>query len=157
MAKQIGWFNLKEDKVFTNYFECAAWYENVLVKAGRYPVVVSDYRERESVEGNGRIKIDGYIHSVYVSLPGTITSDDFTSLFCGVPISDYDTTKNKGKEGRHVLGAYMYNVAESILKNPETEWELFPEYEAREYHFSSCIDGTDICSHGIFLKEERND
>ena len=50
MTKQIGWFILKEDTVFTNTFECAAWYEMVSVKAGRYPMMVIDYKETDSLE-----------------------------------------------------------------------------------------------------------
>jgi len=147
MTKQIGWYNLKEDKEFTNYFECAAWHENVLVKAGRYPVWVSDYKERETERG---IEISGRINQVSADLPGIVTSDEFGAIFCGMPISCYDSKKNAGKKSSHTVAAYMFSVAKSILDDSDTPWELFPEYEAREYSFVSPLDGGEIVTHGIF-------
>ena len=147
MKKQIGWYNLKEDRIFQNTYECAAWFENILVKAGKYPVEVTDYQEIKRDDG---IVIDGHCKGVYVSLPGTITSDEFGARFCGMPVSDYDQKKNAGQPGRHILSSYLFSVAESILSNPDTPWELFPEYEAKEYSFTSPLDGREIKTHGIY-------
>ena len=36
MEKQIGWYTVKEPTTFTNLFECAAWYEEVLIQPGKY-------------------------------------------------------------------------------------------------------------------------
>lgn len=155
MNKQIGWFHLKEDHVFTNTFECAAWYENVLVKAERYPLEVPDYR----VDDEGMIH--GHIDMIGVGLPGIITSDEFGARFCGVPIGSYDNTQNKGKESSHYYRQYLYAVAdliingdESIYANNYREFELLPEYEAREIRF--IYDGKELITHGIFIKERRD-
>ena len=148
-TKQIGWFNLKEDREFTNLYECAAWYENVMVKAGRYPVVVHDYRIRDVDDGK---EVDGFIGSAYTSLPGIITSDYFGSLFCGVPVGTYDGSQNAGKKSQYTMHSYLYSIAHSVLDG-EDKWELLPEYEAREINFISCIDGKECTTHGIFLKE----
>lgn len=147
MDKQIGWYHVKEDREYTNYFECAAWHENVLVKAGRYPVWVSDYKENATEHG---IEISGRISQVSINLPGIITSDEFGGRFCGMPISSYDNSKNAGNAGRHILSSYLFSVAESILSSPDTPWELFPEYEAKEYSFTSPLDGREIKTHGIY-------
>jgi len=135
MDKQIGLFHLKTDKVFRNEFECAAWYEDVLVKAGDYPVNVFDYRimhfdDDRRKHLNGRV--DGHCGGVYVGMSGTIVSDEFGARFCGMPISGYDNHKNAGKDAHHSMFAYMFSVVDSIQNDPETSWELFPEYEIRD-------------------------
>lgn len=155
MNKQIGWFYLKEDTEFTNTYECAAWYENVLVKAGRYPMEVPDYRTSDSPEGK---KVHGHIDMIGVKLPGVITSDEFGSRFCGVPVGGYDNHKNSGKESHHYYMQYLYAVADAILRpnnslysNAKWEYELLPEYEAKDIRF--IYDGEEHMTHGIFLNE----
>lgn len=145
MKKQIGWYNLKEDKVFYNTFECAAWYEEVMVPAGKYPIDVIDYK----VEKDG--KIYGYIDSAYVTMEGTILSDEFGSRFCGVPVGTYDNKKNAGKKSSHTMHVYLYSLAKHIL-DVDNEWELLPEYEAREINFVSSFDGREITTHGVFKR-----
>ena len=151
--KQIGWFHLKESKVFRNSFECAAWFEDVLVEPGKYPVIVHDYRVLSSEEKNFDRRIDGHCGGAYTRLPGTITADDFGSRFCGMPIGEYDGSKNVGKPGSHSMFAYLYQVASEILGDTDSPWELLPEYEAKEIRFES--DGKEIVTHGIFLKEQK--
>ena len=142
--KQIGWYHLKEDKVeCNNGYECAAWYENIAVKAGRYPVYVYDYKVRDEN------RIDGHVGSAYVSIPGIIVDDYFGSLFCGVSVGTYDCERNKGKESYYHFSNYLFMVAESILKGND-EWELLPEYEARKIEFE--YDGKMHFTHGIFLR-----
>lgn len=141
---QIGWYHLKEDTKFYNTFECAAWYEEVLVKAGKYPAIVYDF----AVTKDNTIK--GHIDSVYVPMDGVILSDEFGARFCGVPVGSYDNYKNAGKQSNHQMVSYMYSVAKDILYNPETSWELFPEYEPRQIDFE--YDGEMHHTHGIFKK-----
>lgn len=144
MKTQIGWFILKEDKEFYNEFETAAWYEKVMVKAGRYPVTAYDITFRN----DGRM--GSHCGSAYVSMDGVIVSDNFQSLFCGVPIgSVYDGTKNAGKPAKHSSHWYLYMISESVLKG-EGLFELFPEYEAREDHFE--YNGEQRTTHGIYRK-----
>lgn len=152
--KQIGWFVLHEDMEFRNTYECAAWYENVLVKAGKYPMEVDDYKIREREDGR---EVDGYIGQVTVELPGTITSDEFGALFYGVPVGTYDNYKNKGKESAYYFHQYLYGIANAILHPVDSiyasgkySFELLPEYEAKEYHFE--YDGEDVELWGIFEK-----
>ena len=149
-ATQIGWYNLKEDKVFRNTYECAAWYEDVLVKSGKYPVLVYDLRvlKHDAPKYNGRIK--GHIDATYVRMDGTIVSDEFGARFCGVPVGDYDNYKNTGKPSRHSMMTYMYDVADSILNDSESPWELLPEFEAREINFE--WEGEKCTSHGIYKR-----
>ena len=158
MKKQIGWFILKEDTEFTNTFECAAWYERVLVKAGRYPMEVPNYKIRETE--NGKLVL-GHINMVSVNLSGVITSDEFGARFCGVPVGSYDNTKNKGKESNHIFRQYLYGVANAIL-HPENslytsdiyEYELLPGYEAKDYTFISPIDDEVITMSDIYEMSE---
>ena len=154
MEKQIGWFILHEDTEFTNTYECAAWYENVLVKAGRYPMEVPDYKITDTELGK---KVSGYIDMIGVELPGIIASDEFGARFCGVPVGDYDNYKNKGKESSYYFRQYLYGVADAIL-HPEDSlyvsekysYELLPEYEAKDINFE--YDGEQCTIWGIFEK-----
>ena len=146
MSKQIGWYHQKEDKVFYNTFECAAWYEEVLCKAGKYPVFVSEHKviKHEDPEYNNKLGD----HWAYITLQGTILSDEFGARFCGMPIGGYDNKKNAGKESSHTLMPYLYDIAESVLEDPESPYELFPEYEAREIHGE--WNGEPYTTHGIY-------
>lgn len=148
MKQQIGWYNLKEDRVFQNEFECAAWYENVLVKAGRYPVVVYDFRIHHSSNELFDNEVEGHIRSAYAEMEGTIVSDEFGARFCGMPISSYDSLQNAGKPSRHSLFNYLFMIADSIVNDKDTPWELFPEFEAREINFDD--GGKQIHTYGIF-------
>ena len=141
---QIGWFNLPEDKVYQNTFECAAWCENVLVKAGRYPVEVYDL----AWEKDGRISFS--CHGVYVQMHGTIVSDYFPALYCGVPVSDrpYDEKKNAGKETEVHDYLYTYMVTE------EDGFELFPEYEIRASEYIA-FDGEKRKTHDIYRRADK--
>lgn len=142
MKKQIGFYVLTESKVFTKYFECAAWYENIKVNPGKYPIYVDNYK----------VLKDGEIYGsfVYASLPGIIESDNFQSLFCGMPIGNtYDSTKNAGKEAVYNLQTYVYEIARSAHYG---KVELFPEYTVKDTSFKSDYDGHLIESYDIFLK-----
>lgn len=156
MKKQIGWFILHEDTEFTNTYECAAWYENVFVKAGRYPMEVPDYRILHNEWGN---EVYGHINMIGVVLPGVITSDEFGARFYGVPIGSYDNYKNKGKESSYYFRQYLYGVASAILHPKDSlytsekyTYELFPEYEAKNIKFISDFDGKEVNTWGIFEK-----
>ena len=145
-SKQIGWYHLKEDTVkCNNGYECAAWYENIAVKAGKYPITVHNYKIDKENE------IHGHVDSAYVSMPGIIVDDYFGSLFCGVPVGTYDCKRNEGKESTYHFSSYLFMVAEAILEGSD-EWELLPEYEARKIEFE--YDGEKHFTHGIFLRGE---
>ena len=154
MDKQIGWFILHEDTEFTNTYECAAWYENVLVKAGRYPIEVPDYKIEDTKWGK---EVSGHIDMIGVYLPGIITSDEFGARFYGIPLGSYDNYKNKGKESSYYFRQYLYGVASAILdsegslyKSKKYTYELLSEYEAKEINFISDYDGRNIKTWGIF-------
>lgn len=149
---QIGWVIIEEDQVFHNAsFSTAAWWEDVLVKAGKYPAYVHD----PEIWKNGRL----WCHGVYATLPGTVVADYFASLYFGMPISDYDTKKNAGKQSRYTMHMYDYMFAEAILYEEERErwckghhFELLPEYEAREHTFTTS-DGREVKTGAIYKKE----
>lgn len=147
MKKQIGWYTVKESEIFTNLFECAAWYEDVLVQPGRYELFSDVY----SVRDDG--KIECWANSAYALLHGTIVSDDFGARFFGMPLGNYDHSKNAGKPSSHTVRPYLYGVAESVLTNADTPYELLTEYEARKIIFKSPIDGKTLTTYGIFTKE----
>ena len=152
---QIGWFILKKEHEFTNTYECAAWYENVMVQPGKYPLYVYDYKERETKQGK---EVTGHIDMAYAYLPGVITSDEFGARFCGVPVGSYDNYKNKGKESSYTFSQYLYAIADSILKedsiyySDKWEYELLPMYKAKPFKFTSydgkVIDFQKICVKG---------
>ena len=148
---QIGWYNLKEDKVFRNTYECAAWYEDVLVKAGKYPISVYDLRVLKHDNPKFNNSIVCHINAVYTHMVGTIVSDEFGARFCGVPIGDYDNFKNAGKPSSYNMMSYMHEIANSILNNPESPFKLFKEYEAKEIHGE--YKGKPYTTHGIFKRD----
>ena len=136
---QIGWFTLDHDEVFTNHYETAAWYEDVLVPAGKYPIHAYDVR----------YIADGWMashcNSAYISMKGTIVSDCFVSLFCGVPISGYDGEKNKGNPANTSEMVGLDTIAKAVLTN-DPRYELLPEFiakadEERFYDSQELIDG----------------
>lgn len=144
---QIGWFNLKEDTEFhDNGYECAAWSQNVLVKAGRYPIEVYDLKFLD----DGRI--DFSCRGVYISMEGTITTDYFPSMYCGVPVAPYDEHKNTGRKAEYHDYMYTYMLAELVMTDDST-YELFPEYEARSHTFWSDTWNEEITTHDIYRKQ----
>ena len=149
-ATQIGWYTLKEDKVFRNTYECAAWYEDVIVKAGRYPAVVYDFHilKHDNPKYNNRVK--GRINGTYIHMDGTIVCDEFGGRYFGMPISNYDNGKNAGKPSSHSMMIYMHDLADSILNDSESPWDLLPEFEARKIHGE--WNGEPYTSHGIYKR-----
>jgi len=122
----IGYAVFDEDYVYHKAdYECAAWYENVLIKAGKYPIYrTSSPRHSEDY--------DGYIH-----YSGEIVSDYFGTLFCGSPIGTYDARKNAGKQTSFSSFIYDFMLARCILDNggyvygnTNERFELLPGYEA---------------------------
>lgn len=140
----IGTYQLKEDKVFRNEYECAAWYEDVLVKAGTYPVEVYDYY----VENDG--EIGGHCRGVYVDMPGTVVSDYFGGEYCGTPIGEYDSLKHAGNPSRHSLFSYMVFVAKSIIDG-DSAYKLDKGFEARPIKFVN-YEGKEVTTYGIFQR-----
>lgn len=140
----IGTYHLKEDKVFRNEYECAAWYEDVLVKAGFYPVEVYDYY----VESDG--EISGHCRGVYVDMPGTVVSDYFGGEYCGTLIGEYDSFKHAGNQYRHSMFSYMVFVAKSIIDG-DSAYKLDKGFEARHVKFVN-YKGEEVTTYGIFEK-----
>lgn len=144
---QIGWYTVKEDHEGVNEdFETACFYENVMVHAGRYPITIPDMR----VFDNGCIESN----FAYVACDATTISDYFPSLFCGTPIGHYDETQNAGRKSWYRITLRLYNLARMILDGCE-DFELLPEYEAREIKFVSSYDGKECTTTEIFLKGAR--
>lgn len=150
MTMQIGWYSLKEDNIFRNTYECAAWYEDILVKSGKYPIFVHDFRILNHDNPDINNMVDGHIGAAYVHMNGVIVSDEFGARFFGVPVGDYDNRKNAGKPSTHSMVTYMYSVAGSIINDLNSPFELLPEYEARAIHGE--LDGKPYTTHAIYKK-----
>lgn len=145
--KQIGWYHLKEETEFHNAgFETAAWFEDILVPAGKYPVEIY----------NHKVYDDGCLaaSSAYVRLSGTIVRDYFPALFFGNVVSDYDMTKNAGKETSYTMSPYLFRVARSVVEDKNSPYELFPEYRAETKRVKA-YDGSMITVGDIYLKEGK--
>lgn len=79
----VGYINLTEERVVERTYECAAWYTRIQLKPGRYEV---------------KAHLNNNEWWFGTSIPGTVVSDYFQSLFCGNAIGErYDTSQNKGK------------------------------------------------------------
>jgi hypothetical protein len=72
---QVGWFNLREAQTFRRSYECAAWFEDVRVEAGRYPVYAYPNAREQSLG-----------HTLYPEANGTIAGASFQALWAGMPI-----------------------------------------------------------------------
>ena len=137
---QIGWYTVKEAQVkHKTDFSYAAWWEDVELKPGKYPVYLYDMR----VYDDGKVEAQG----AYTSIGATTIADYFASHFCGMPISDYDTRKNAGHDSDYRVFDYLYEVAEEVLGG-DSAYELLPGFEAKEYTFM--YDDEVHTTHGFF-------
>ena len=143
---QIGYITIKKDTEFVdNGYECAAWFEKIMVKAGRYPLFTEINCECD----------DGCIlcGQVTARLPGTVVSDYFGSMYCGVPVGTYDGSKNAGKPAEYHWGVFDFSFAEYIYNHFEDEtysFEIDPAYVVKEVKFNSCVDGEERTTHRIY-------
>lgn len=139
MCHHIGWVTVRKDFVHCERgYECAAWYENIQVKAGsRYPMWVTE----RDVYDKDRNLVEEELEQVYFCVDGVITSDEFGSRFGGVPISDYDNTKNAGKHSTHHISYYAYEVAGKMLALRGVEPCVSKStYRSKDGHFSEDYD-----------------
>lgn len=128
---QIGWYVLKEDKVFRdNGYETAAWFKDINVKAGCYPVTAKLDRS----EKDGHLKNEINYMSVYIRLNGTVVAEDFQSRYFGVPIGN-DNPKYIGTEGDMFLHPYAFSVAEDALNN-KGDIKLADGFVPYKYNFT---------------------
>lgn len=121
----IADFVLTEEKEFTySSYECAAWYKTIKVASGKYPVY-------------GDILEDGKIEdtSVRYSLPGIVTSSNFSSHFCGNRVGSKVDTE-KGKEASYSSSPYAHAVAWSIIKETNEAIQLLEGFKAIRVQFS---------------------
>ena len=114
---KIGTVTIKEGETVTRHFECAAWYEEILLTPGRYDV---------TTDGN----------YVFYTVPGTILEDNFQSYFGGVAFGKgYDTDQTHGNPPTYTAVIDNYCVASAIFEG-RGNIELLPEYSAKEHHFT---------------------
>lgn len=141
---QIGWYVLTEPKEFRNTYEYAAWYQNVLVPAGRYPVTgYYGFNERDR-------RVTDQIDDLSISckLVGKITGSDFSSGFGGV---QYGSKRdiNLGQESSVYFNPYAHSVAKDICEG-KSPFVLLPQFEARPVHFN--YQGRPHTTYGIFYR-----
>lgn len=128
-----GSYHLAETTVF-HYagYECAAWWRDTLVPAGDYPVF--GYRQGSSIHFTA-------------DLAGTITEDNFQSLWCGTPIGDgYNCKQNAGKPSTYTMRTVDYCLfAEMKSKGEACPWRI--DLAALKVDLGHCED----CS-GLIIK-----
>ena len=110
---ECGVYHLAEEKVFRySGYECAAWWQEVKVSAGDYPV----YAYYSS----------GFLSEFVVNLPGTIVRDNFQSLYGGMPIgTTYDETKNAGNGANYYVRARSYDAFRTMHRDGEASvWKI---------------------------------
>lgn len=143
---EIGKITIKKDTEFVdNGYECAAWYQKILVKAGTYPLYTTIRCECD----DGTILCD----MVRAVLPGTVVSDYFGSMLCGVPVGTYDGSKNAGKASEYHWGVHDFSFAEYVFTGFEDDtyrFEIDPAYAVREEKFNSSYDGAEMTTHRIY-------
>lgn len=147
---QIGWYTIPEDTEMINRgFACAAWWEKIAVKAGRYPVMSSGYAYNEQ-EHRYTAKLAD--RSISIKIPGVIIEDDFQSHFFGTPIGNYDTKQNTGTPSAIYLTPYAHAVAWGIIRG-RSNIELLPRFMARVIEYER--EGERKQTAGIFDLEKE--
>lgn len=114
---------------------------------------VHDFRILKNDNPAFNNRVDGHIGGAYINMGGTIVSDEFGARFFGMPIGDYDNSKNAGKPSSHTMMTYLFSIADSVLNNPNSPFELLPEYEARA--IQSEWKGETLTTHAIYKKERE--
>jgi hypothetical protein len=127
MPTQIlcGTYRVSESTVY-HYagYECAAWWRDVRVEAGEYPVSVY---------------LDGSTLRFSVKLPGVLVADNFQSLFCGNAIGKgYDETQNAGKPDSYSIHSQDYCVFASLKAGNNSPWRI--DLSLLPIALDSCLD-----------------
>lgn len=130
---QIGWYILENDTEMRDAgYECAAWYEDYLVKAGKYPV----YGKHNYHERDRRYTREINYNSLVIVLKGVITGDDFSSYFCGNLVAE-KSNQHIGEEVTKTLRPYDFTFIDMVEAGKA---ELLPDYEIGQKTFYSTID-----------------
>lgn len=139
----------QEGDTGTNSFECAAWSEEIALTPGEHPIE-GEVECGSAPWGAGYLK-----YLVGVHIPGSIVSDYFESLWCGMPVGKkrYDRDQNNGKPATYRFTTDLHFVARNIMEGKETNIKLRPGFEARAVTFMSDYDGKEHTYHGIFKKD----
>lgn len=111
-SEPCGHYSVVERTVFRDAgFETAAWWQEIAVEPGSYPVYVS--------------VLDGCLGWFTVKLPGVIVKDNFQDFFGGMPIGkSYDTHQNAGKHATYHVRARAYDVLAEVARNGSSAWTL---------------------------------
>ena len=131
-SEPVGTYRVGADEVLHNAsYECAAWYQDIEVQPGEYPVYA--YIQE------GRVKY------FLVTLPGIVVASDFSSHFGGVRYGS-NVDKDKGQPGTYHIQIYDYLVFESIHSDPNSRWHIDL---AKLPNISVCIEcGAPVTSYG---------
>src|SRR5690348_16915838 len=70
----LGVYHLPKSRITRQEFECAAWYRDILVPAGNYPIT--------AILDNNKVRD----HTLRVSFKGVITASNLSGYYCGVLI-----------------------------------------------------------------------
>ena len=130
-SEPVGTYTVAAVEVLHNAsYECAAWYQDIEVQPGEYPVYA--YIQE------GRVKY------FLVTLPGTVAASDFSSHFGGVRYGS-NVDKDKGQPGEYHIQIYDYLVFESISK-PDSRWKIDL---SKLPNISTCIEcGCTVTTYG---------
>ncbi len=109
--EQIGVATLAEAKTQRRLLEVAAWFEDVTIPAGEYPITAG-------VEQRGKV----IENSVRIELAGTITASAFPSLFGGLPVGSGIVDANSGRPSEFVACPYASWLAKAIVEKRGLEW-----------------------------------
>jgi len=123
-----GTFRVSEPTVY-HYagYECAAWWRDIRVEPGEYPV--------EAQIEHGRVK------HFLARLQGTIVADNFQSLYCGVAIGkSYDEKQNEGKAVVYPICPSDYSVFQTLKEEGSAApWQIDI---AKLPNIGTCIEPT---------------
>lgn len=136
---QIGVLLIPTDEVFRNEFEVAAWYQDVKVPAGEYPIYA--YIDIES----GEVCRWPLPQAV---LPGVIVASDYSPLFGGVPIGS-KRNEDVGKPANYVWTHYAHSIAHNVLEG-RGNIKLLPYAEARIIKYE--YNGEKKHTYGLFVE-----
>jgi hypothetical protein len=120
-----GTYRVSETKVY-HYagYECAAWWRDVSVEAGDYPVF--GY-------------LEGSVLHFIVTLPGVIVADNFQSFLGGVGFClFYDEAQHAGEAATYSIHSQDYSVFASMKDGLNSPWTI--DLSALPLELDTCSD-----------------
>lgn len=127
----VGTIVIGEGVTKTRLYECAAWFDEIAIPPGEYPLT-------GWVDENGELSDrdpQGYSVGLRYELTGTVVASNKQSLWCGVPVSKRGINENIGETMSYVGHVAVYSLANAMLNGEAPDNIKIPGFTPYWYHF----------------------